>query len=89
MSLVQSSNRAESMEPGARSESQQSVKPSTPREDKAPCPGNWEMGLLMFFVWAFVFHASLILERVTGQKTEKYGTQRCREGQDKEEYRRQ
>jgi hypothetical protein len=31
----------------------------------------------------------LILERVTGQKTEKHGTQRCREGQDKEEYRRQ
>jgi hypothetical protein len=28
----------------------------------------------------------LILERVTGQKTEKHGTQRCREGQDKEEY---
>jgi hypothetical protein len=57
------------MEPGARSESQQSVKPSTLREDKAPYPGNWEMGLFNYFAQGLRVSRLLNLRAVSGPKT--------------------
>ena len=44
------------------------------------------MGLFVFSMWGRRILSSWIPEMVTGQKTEKHGSQRCREGQDKEEY---
>ena len=62
---------------------------TTAAKHKTPHPLGREMRLYICSMWGRRILSSLILERVTGQKTEKHGTQRCRGGQDKEEYRSQ
>jgi hypothetical protein len=63
-------HRAGSAERGARSESQQSVKPSTPREDKAPCPANREMGLCICSILGLRVSRILDHRAVSGSKSD-------------------